>query len=269
MLKEKIHLEKEMETLLIPLYGRAKMSEEGLCKDVYAKQTLQAIDYDFDKLKIVKKLQIFMAIRSSILDDYIKDFLETRENSLVISLGSGLDARYARMRGYREWIDLDYPEVALLREKVLPEHENHRTIASSVTDGEWIANLAYEEREVLVIAEGLLMYLAEDEIDRILDALIVKFPNTTFIFDAYSKLTVRKIKGQSSLKKTGATIRWGIDNPQEIESRHKNLCYIKTLYLTDEKYIRKLRYLYRVMFRLVGKFEMAKEAHRILIYQTK
>ena len=107
-MKEKITLKKEMETLLIPLYGRAQMSHQGLISDSYAGETLNLIDYDFSRLKIPKKLQVFMALRCAILDDFTKDFLSQHPNTLIISLGSGLDARYLRIGGYQKWIDLDF-----------------------------------------------------------------------------------------------------------------------------------------------------------------
>ena len=45
----KLSLKEEMETLLIPLYGRAQMSRKGLFQDLDAESAISQIDYDFSK----------------------------------------------------------------------------------------------------------------------------------------------------------------------------------------------------------------------------
>ncbi len=57
-MKEKIALHREMETLLIPLYGRAESTRQGLCSDPYAVETLDRIEYNFGALKIPKKMRV-------------------------------------------------------------------------------------------------------------------------------------------------------------------------------------------------------------------
>jgi len=268
-MREKIVLQKEMETLLIPLYSRAKMSNQGIFDDIFACETVKAIDYDFDNLHIPKKLQIFMSIRSSIIEDYTKQFLQENPQTTVVSLGSGLDARYARLSGYKKWIDLDFPQVAELREKLLPQAEKHQSIASSVIDWAWLDKVNSSQEKTLVIAEGLLMYLKEKEVQKLFNLLISKFPNATFIFDAYSLSTVKKIKWQSSLRKTGATIYWGLSDPNDIIAMNPQMVYEKTIYLTDKKYTVRLNSFYRFMFDLAGRFNAARQAHGILIFHTK
>lgn len=268
-MKEKIVLKKEMETLLIPLYGRAKMSLRGIIEDAYACETVAAIDYDFEKLRIPKKLEIFMAIRSGIIDDYTKQFLFDNPQATVISLGSGLDARYAKMSGYKKWIDLDYPEVSELRKKLLPEAENHLEIASSVTDWAWLEKAEGSGGKTLIIAEGLLMYLTENEVRDLFGLLTSKFQDATSIFDAYSLATVNNIKRQSSFKKTGAAIHWGFDEPGRVTELNPKMLHEKTIYLTEKKYTDRLDPFYRFMFAFAGRFSAAREAHRVLVFRSK
>jgi hypothetical protein len=47
----KVRLKEEMETLLIPLYGRAQMSRRGLFSDKQAEEAVRQIDYDFSRLR--------------------------------------------------------------------------------------------------------------------------------------------------------------------------------------------------------------------------
>jgi O-methyltransferase involved in polyketide biosynthesis len=55
----KIQLKNEMETLIIPLYGKAKMSQIGIFKDPYAEAMIEKIDYDYAKLKIQEKTKSY------------------------------------------------------------------------------------------------------------------------------------------------------------------------------------------------------------------
>jgi len=61
----KIQLKNEMETLIIPLYGKAKMSEMGIFKDSYAEAAVNKLDYDYSRLKIQNKTQAMLAMRAS------------------------------------------------------------------------------------------------------------------------------------------------------------------------------------------------------------
>lgn len=167
------------------------------------------------------------------------------------------------------WIDLDFPQVVELREKLLPQAENHQSIASSVTDWAWLDKVNSTQEKTLVIAEGSLMYLKEKEVQKLFNLLISKFPNSTFIFDAYSLSTVKKIKWQSSLRKTGATIYLGVNDPNDIITMNPQMIYVKTIYLTDKEYTARLNSFYRFMFSFAGRFNAAREAHRILIFHTK
>jgi O-methyltransferase involved in polyketide biosynthesis len=145
------------------------------------------------------------------------------------------------------------------------ETENYKYISSSVTNLRWLESIEVIEDMVLIIAEGLLMYLSESEIKALFRSFESKFKNFTIIFDAFSKLTAKSSKNHPSLKRTGATIKWGVDDPREIEGYTENVKHLKTLYLTDKNIIRMLPKKYRIMFMLAGLFKSAREAHRVFV----
>lgn len=262
----KIQLKNEMETLIIPLYGKAKMSEIGIFEDPYAEAAIDKLDYDYSRLKIQHKTQVMLAMRAMIIDDFAKDFICKKPNCLVLHLGCGLDARFMRLGlPVVKWYDLDFPEVINIKKRLYPETENYQYIASSVTDLKWLDSIETAENEVLVVAEGIFMYLAENEIKTLLSALKLKFRKCTIIFDAYSKLTVKGSKSHPSLKKTGATIKWGVDDPQEIEGYTEGVKHLITLYLTDKNVIEMLPQKYQIIFKLAGLFKSAREAHRVFV----
>jgi O-methyltransferase involved in polyketide biosynthesis len=255
-----------METLLIPLYGRAEMSKKGLFKDTDAQEAVAQIDYDFSKLEIKEKTQIMLSIRGKLIDDFTQDYLKEHPDSTVLYLGCGLDFRAKRL-GFpaKLWYDVDFPEVINIKQQLYAATKNYLYIASSVTDWAWMDNIQYNNKPVLVIAEGLLMYLNEQDIQTLLQKMRDKFQNVTLIFDAYSTLTAKHAKDHPSLKKTGATIQWGTDSPQTIEAFGEGIKHQKTLYFTDDAATSGLPKKYRSMFWFAGKFKAAKEAHRIFV----
>jgi O-methyltransferase involved in polyketide biosynthesis len=266
----KIKLENEMETLIIPLYGKAKMSQIGIFHDPYAEEMIKKINYNYSKLKIQQKTQVMLAMRAAILDNFAKDFINKNPGCTVLHLGCGLDARFMRLDPQVEiWYDLDFPEVIEIKKMLLSENEHYKFISSSVTESWWIDSMPENINEVLVIAEGLLMYLTEDEIKNLFIGLKSKFKNLTIIFDAYSKLTARSAKNHPSLKKTGAEIKWGVDKPQEIESFADGIKHLKTIYLTDPEVTNNLPKSYRIMFSIAGLFKSAREAHRVFVMSIK
>ncbi len=263
----KIQLKKEMETLIIPLYGKARMSEMGIFHDPYAEAAVAKLDYDYSGLKIQNKTQVMLAMRAALIDDFVRNFISENPRCLVLHLGCGLDARFMRLglQVVGMWYDLDFPEVIEIKKQLHCETSNYQYIASSVTDLNWLERIEAAENEVLVVAEGLLMYLSENEIKALFSALQLKFRSCTIIFDAYSKLTAKRAKQHPSLQKTGATIKWGVDDPREIEGYIKGAKYLKTLYLTDKNMIEMLPKNYRTVFKLAGLFKSAREAHRVLV----
>jgi O-methyltransferase involved in polyketide biosynthesis len=271
-MKSKIMLDKEAETLLIPLYGRAVMSREGkIIHDVYAEEIIGKIDYDFTSLKIPRKVQVFMSIRGAIIDEYVNHFLNKNPESLVVYLGCGLDSRFYRLdNGSVSWYDLDFPEVISLKSRLFHENERYTLIASSVTDFSWFNKILKSDlsRPTLIIAEGLLMYLSEDQVEELFLMLRDSFINSTFILDAYSKTTAKYAKHQKSLKNTGAHIKWGVNGPREIESFGYGITHIETKYLTDFN-LKSLNRYFSFMFAFAGKFKLAKEAHRIFTFSLR
>ena len=265
--KEKVQLTEAQETLLITLYAKARGCPDNFFKDETAQRVLNQIDYDFTQLKVPTGTSLTVCLRAKKLDDYAGAFLVREPQTTVLHLACGLDGRYQRMgNGQVNWYDLDLPDVIELRRKFFSETDNYHLIASSVTDLSWLDTVPQQGQPVLVIAEGLFMYLAEAEVKRLFLALQAAFPGCHLAFDAYSQLTARRIKDHPSLKKTGATIQWGIDDPQTIETWGPGIHFQEEWFFTQSPQIAKLGWGYRLMFKLAGLFPVANKAHRILYF---
>lgn len=75
LVRMNMKLSKEMETLFIPLYGKASLSKQGLFKDPYAEAVVSQLDYDWSSLKIPRKTQVMLALRAFLMDEYTKDYI--------------------------------------------------------------------------------------------------------------------------------------------------------------------------------------------------
>lgn len=268
MEKQKIHLTQEKETLLVPLYSKALESQRPhpILVDPRAEEILAGIDYDFRELGIPRQTLITLAMRAKKLDAYVRAYLEHAENPLVLHLGCGLDSRVLRVQPTKgEWYDLDYADVIDLRKKFFTETGHYHMLAASVTDSAWLDSVK-GTGPACVIAEGLLMYLREEEIKGLYTALQKRLPGSEIAFDAYSRMTAKSAGNHPSLKKTGAQIHWGIDDAHEIERWGTGIHLLEEWYFTDSEDISALAFGDRLLFRTMGAFTAAKKAHRVLHY---
>jgi O-methyltransferase involved in polyketide biosynthesis len=142
----------------------------------------------------------------------------------------------------------------------------YHLIPSSVTDLGWIDHISAQGRPVLVIAEGLLMYLTEEEVKTLIFKLKEVFPGCELVFDAYSVMAAKRAQNHPSLKKTGAVIQWGLDDATAIEQWAEGIRLKEEWYFTQAEDIKKLGRGYRLAFRIASLFSVAQKAHRILYY---
>lgn len=220
MQAETVALTREKETLLITLWAKAGESllPDSLLKDRFAAEAATRIDYDFARLKVNRDLMVGLAMRAHALDGWTRDFLGRHPEALVLHLGCGLDSRVFRIDppACVDWYDIDYPDVIALRQKLYPARDGYHLIGSSVTEPGWIAGLP-RDRPTMIVAEGLLLYLPEEEVPLLLQRLVQRSPSGEIVFDAYSTFGLKLIAMQPSIKATGAALHWSLDDPYELE----------------------------------------------------
>jgi O-methyltransferase involved in polyketide biosynthesis len=263
--REKITLTREEETLLIPLYAKAQ--DNPIFIDTRAREILDSVDYDFQRLRVPQKTAVTLRLRARQLDVYAEAFIRAHPQALVLHLGCGLDSRCVRVpHPEAQWFDLDMPEVIELRRKFYPETDNYRMIPSVVTDLSWMDQVPREGRPTFIVAEGLLMYLQEHQVKTLILELRERFLDSELVFDAFSKQTVDRIRAHPSLQKTGATIHWGIDDPHEIEHWADGIRLKEEWFFSQSPDLSRLNWFYRAMFRLTASIKAAQRAHRLLYY---
>jgi O-methyltransferase involved in polyketide biosynthesis len=262
---EKIRLTKEQETLLIPLYAKAQVNP--ILRDEKARQILDEATYDFQALKVPEKTAVTLRIRAKQLDLYTQEFLTAHPNARVLHLGCGLDSRCLRVQhSGAAWFDLDLPDVIELRKKFYAETDRDQMIASSVTDLQWVDSIPMDARPVFIVAEGLLMYLPPSEVKNLIRCLHERFPGSHLVFDAFSLETVKRIQAHPSLQKTGASVRWGLDEGMEIETWADGIRLKEEWFFSQSPEIARLSWFYRLMFRLTSRLSVVQKAQRLLYY---
>ena len=80
-------------------------------------------------------------------------------------------------------------------------------------------------------------------------------------------MTARSATKHPSLKQTGATIGWGMDDPHEIEAWSHGIRLLEEWYFTQDPDLDHLSPGYRFAYKLAGAFMMVKRAHRVVYYQ--
>ena len=222
-------LNNESNTLFIPLLGKAVMSKENLfLKDTKAEEIISELKYDFNKLKQSKWLSMYMSLRSLIIDDICNDYISKYSDITVIHLGCGLDSRCLRVnRSFKYWYDIDYKEVISIREKFYSNSDKYQMIGSSVIDYSWLDKIK-ESENIMIVAEGLTMYLSEKEIQDFVLEINKKLGSVYLIFDAYSKKAVRVSKIKNPVNQMNAKVKYGMDNVNDFLSLNNNLEYLNT-----------------------------------------
>ena len=212
-----MNLNNESMTLFIPILGKAKMSEKSLfIKDIKAEEIIKNIEYDFSKQKQSKWLSMYMALRARIIDDICNEILKENSNVTVIHLGCGLDSRAFRVnQRYNMWYDIDFKNVIELRKKFYSESKKYKMIGKNVTDLSWLDDIMTESNSILIVAEGLTMYLSEDDLKNVVNAIDKKFKKPTLIFDAYTNKAVRTSKYKNPVNQMNASVKWGMDNKSD------------------------------------------------------
>jgi O-methyltransferase involved in polyketide biosynthesis len=210
------------QTMLATFYAKALDADlpNSILHDRWAREIVDRIDYDWSRTTITPGNSPAVTTRSAHFDHWTRQFLAAHREAVVLHLGCGLDSRYWRVDPGTgvDWYDVDYPEVAALREKLYPiVNDGYRVIAASVTDPAWLADIP-RDRPVLMLGEGLTMYLTAADGVALLRRIVGHFPGGELQFDAFSRFGIRTQWSNAVVRRSGATLHWGINRPEEIIS---------------------------------------------------
>ena len=207
------------QTLFNPVYARALESarKDGIVVDPYAQRIIREAGYDCGKFAGNKYNHIGSAVRTRLFDRIAAAFLQDNPSGTVVILGCGLDARPYRMdNGLATWISLDLPEVMPLRERFFAPDKRRRHVALSALDSVWFDWIP-ESGPVLIVMEGLSMYLPEKELRELVIAMAGRFPGGMLAVESLSRGMVAR-SHRMDMNGCGVAYTWGMDGGEELAS---------------------------------------------------
>jgi len=202
--------------------------------------------------KIPKSCITITALRSKLLDEYVTNFLKKEPTGIVVEIGCGLGTRFFRTNNNQmDWYDLDLPEIIKLKKQFIQENDRYHFISSSVFDLKWMDSLAKKKNHsFLFIAEGVFIYLYENDIKELFLKLQKSFPGCEIVFDVNNSHLVKWIQKihhiffKTPLKderyygdyfKRETPFKWGIKNEKEIEKWNQGIKFIDERIYFDYK----------------------------------
>ena len=180
------------DSLFLTLYARAADNRRPhpILGDAMADQIVRTADYDFGQLHIDTNLILSVALRAKKLDQVASEFLARHPDAVGLDLGAGLDTRYERLAppATVDWYDVDFPAVAAARQRLIPEHPNAHVIGADVTeDPDWLDTVP-SGRPAIIVADGLMAFLSQDELVSLWNRLISHFPSGEIVFNSYTRV---------------------------------------------------------------------------------
>jgi len=286
MTTDKIQFTKEKETMLMTLSGRALQSQwkNPILHDPWAEEAMRHIDYDISKAyKGVGSWSMWseigctvIATRAATFDLLTKRFLADHPDAIVLQAGCGMDSRAFRVDPPAgvQWFDVDYPDVIDLRRRLFPEprvaspqrgnRDAYHMIGAPLDDLRWLDELP-RDRPGLLVAEGVLHYLSEAEVKALLNALVAHFPSGQMIFDICNSMIVKR--AGSNAGGTGATYRWGLDDPGEIKRLEPGLELIKEYKASELVAFDRFPLWLRGLFRAMDANTTLRRMERTVVYR--
>lgn len=260
--KQPVNLGAIQETLLIPLYGRAKETwrKNGLLQDPKAVSIVERLDYDFARWDKTGSL-IGACLRTLMMDEFVSEFLARHPSGTVVEIGCGLNTRFERIdNGKAIWFELDLPDSMALRQLYFePAPRRHMLSASAVETG-WMDEVKSTEGPWCFVSEAVLIYLDEPQVESVVRNLATRFPDAWLIMDTASR-KMRDTQGTHDVMKTmsqDSWFRWGCDDPEAIKGWGADLAVTRDFMDASLELRHRLPFLLRFMM-TVFPFVMRKK----------
>jgi O-methyltransferase involved in polyketide biosynthesis len=224
--------------LFLTLYARAldDRRPQPILGDAMADRIVNAVDYDFGQLHPDTNLILNVALRAKKLDQVASAFLARHPDAVGLDLGAGLDTRLVRLDPplTNDWYDLDFPAVAAARQELIPERSNGHVIAADVRDPAWLDEVP-SGRPAVIVADGLMGFLTQDELVSLWNRLIDHFPSGEIVFNSYTRFDIWLARHARGTKSVAGLVKFpGMDDPREPESWNPKLRLVREILLSRE-----------------------------------
>jgi methyltransferase (TIGR00027 family) len=163
--------------------------------------------------------------RTYLFDELIKAHI-TEGYEMVLNLAAGLDTRPYRMDlpGSLNWVEIDLPEIIEYKKQILSNETPKcklETISMNLSDREermkLFNHLAQENKKTLIILEGLIIYLTNEEVQSLAKDLSAPFNFRRLAVDLASPALLSMLQKEmgSPLNKAGAPLKFAPEEGEE------------------------------------------------------
>jgi methyltransferase (TIGR00027 family) len=187
--------------------------------------------------------------RTYLIDQFVTDQIRQGVD-MVVNLAAGLDARPYRLQlpPTLQWVEVDFPEILDYKENILRDEkpvcslERFRLDLSNLDARRALfAQLGSQARKALVITEGLIIYLASDDVATLAQDLAAPPSFHSWILDIASPGLLRMLKKRMAAQlKQAAPLKFAPDEgpgfflrygwkPADVRSLLKNAARLKRL----------------------------------------
>lgn len=250
------------EDLFKPVYFRAKETQrpDGIIKDALAVEVVEQMS---PNCLIVDDwtIQFGIAIHTLLVDNVVKQFLQQHPDAVIITLGGGLATRPLLLdNGQADWFCIDASYVESFWNQLIGGSKRNHFISSSVTDLDWMNQIADAGRAVLFVAEGVFLYLTESEVKQVILSLQQRFPDSEIVVEVIGKFILASTQIFRSKAIPSGRFQWGINDCSDMESWSAGITLVKEYYCYD--YYKERQRIMRFLPYLVGgKQRLLKVAH--------
>ncbi len=124
-----------------------------------------------------------------------------------------------------------------------------------------------KEKETMVVAEGVMMYLPAGEVGPLLARLVGHFPGGQMAFDALSVRGARMAGADKAVSATGATFGWGLDDPADVKKFAPGMELITELSSAHIPGHERLPAVMRAIINVMEPFPGLRRLNRLLLYR--
>jgi len=130
-----------------------------------------------------------IAIRARKYDQVVNNYISNNLLCTVINLGCGFDTRFWRINNKKcVYIDIDLPEIIAIKKEILKKYLSYELIGYSVLDPSWIEKvISKSNKNVILIAEGLFMYLPKIDVINLFETISNSFYQSQIILEVVTE----------------------------------------------------------------------------------
>jgi O-methyltransferase involved in polyketide biosynthesis len=258
------------DSLFLTLCCRAldNRSPHPILSDAIADEIVRTLGYDYKRLNINTNLVLNVALRAKRIDEVASRFIARHPDAVGLDLGAGFDTRPARITlpPTVDWYDVDFPGVVAAREHVVPDRAKAHTLGADVTNQHWLDALP-TDRPAVVTADGLMGFLAKDELAALLDRLIDHFPSGALVFNGYTRFTIWVARHSRGTKSVAEQVKFpGMDDPREPERWNPKLNLVQEMLISRQPEIAQFPPALRAYYRLSARSTSWSRKGTLILY---